>query len=80
MNISNQPITMSQKIRTYTELLRQIHHDLRIQHPEWVGPHGECPKCDSYKARLTQLLNTLTPTNQTETSSVSFAQNAKHFF
>ena len=42
------------------ELRRQIHDDLRIQHPEWVQPNGECPTCDSYEARLMELLDTLT--------------------
>jgi len=37
-------------------LLRQIHDDLRAQHPEWVQPTGDCPMCDSYEARLTELL------------------------
>jgi len=56
MNIPEQPIAMSQQIHTYTELRQQIHHDLRIQHPEWVEPNGESPMCDSYDARLTELL------------------------
>ncbi len=43
MNIPEQPIAMSQQIHTYTELQQQIHHDLRIQHPEWVQPNGESP-------------------------------------
>ena len=67
MNIPDQPIAMSQRIHTYTELRQQIHHDLRIQHPEWVEQNGESPMCDSYEARLTELLlDTLTrrdPTN-----------------
>ena len=41
---------------TYTELRRQIHDDLRIQHPEWIQPDGKCPMCDAYEARLTELL------------------------
>ena len=48
------------QIHTYTELLQQIHDDLRIQHPEWVQQNGESPTCDSYEARLTELLDTLT--------------------
>ena len=44
----------------FTELQQQIHDDLRIQHPEWVEPNGECPTCDSYESRLTELLDTLT--------------------
>jgi len=39
------------------ELRQQIHDDLRIQHPEWVQPNGESPTCDSYEARLMELLD-----------------------
>jgi hypothetical protein len=46
----------SHKIHTYTELRQQIHHDLRIQHPEWIGPGGKSPMCDFYEARLIDLL------------------------
>ena len=49
---------MSHPIHTYTELQQQIHDDLRIQHPEWVEPNGESPMCDSYEARLMELLGT----------------------
>jgi hypothetical protein len=52
--------TVPHQIHTYTELRQQIHDDLRIQHPEWVQPNGECPTCDSYEARLMELLDTLT--------------------
>ena len=51
---------MSQQIHTYTQLRQQIRDDLRIQHPEWVEANGECPTCDAYEARLTELLDTLT--------------------
>ena len=51
---------MYHQIHTYTELQKQIHDDLRIQHPEWVEPNGECPTCDSYEARLMELLGTST--------------------
>ena len=51
---------MSHQIHTYSELRQQIHDDLRIQHPEWVEPNGESPKCDSYEARLMEQLDTLT--------------------
>ena len=46
---------MSYQIHTYSELRQRIHDDLRIQHPEWVGPNGKSPKCDSYQAPLEQL-------------------------
>jgi hypothetical protein len=57
MNISDQPIAMSHKIDTYTELRQQIHDDLRIQHPEWIKSDGEAPMCDFYEARLMELLH-----------------------
>jgi hypothetical protein len=48
---------MYHQIHTYTELQQQIHDDLRIQHPEWVKSNGESPTCDSYEARLMDLLH-----------------------
>ena len=62
LNLLSRPIAMSHPIHTYTELQQQIHDDLRIQHPEWVKPNGESPKCDSYDARLTEMVDTLTRT------------------
>ena len=47
---------MANEIHSYTELQRQIHQDLRVQHPEWVEPNGESPMCDSYESRLAELL------------------------
>ena len=44
---------------TYADLRKQIHDDLRIQHPEWVQPNGESPMCDSYEARLRETLDVL---------------------
>ena len=57
---------MSHQILTYTKLREQIHDDLRIQHPEWVEPNGESPMCDSYEARLIELLDTFTRTGSDE--------------
>jgi hypothetical protein len=59
MKIRDQPnrATPPKKIRTSTDLLEQIHHDLRIQHPEWVQPNGESPTCNFYEARLMDLLH-----------------------
>ena len=57
---ATKPIAVSHQIHTYTELRRQIHDDLRIQHPEWIQPNGESPACDSYEERLMELLDTLT--------------------
>jgi hypothetical protein len=47
---------MSGQIRSYNELQEQIHEALRIQHPDWVEPSGDCPTCDSYEFRLAALL------------------------
>jgi hypothetical protein len=57
VNIPDEPMAMSHQIHTYTELRQQIHHDLRIQHPEWILSNGESPVCDSYEARLMELLD-----------------------
>ena len=59
-------IAMSPQIHTYAELRQQIHHDLRIQHPDWVQPNGESPMCDSYEARLMQLLGASIPQESNE--------------
>jgi hypothetical protein len=47
---------MPDQIHSYSELQQQIHQDLRIQHPDWVEPNGDCPTCDSYESRLAELL------------------------
>jgi len=54
---------MSHQIHTYGELRQKIHDDLRLQHPEWVQPNGESPICDSYDARLMELIDALTRTD-----------------
>jgi hypothetical protein len=46
---------MSHQIHTNTELRKQIHSDLRIQHPEWVEPNGES------SMRIMELLDALIP-------------------
>jgi hypothetical protein len=50
---------MLQQLHTYADLRKQIHDDLRVQHPEWIQPNGESPLCDSYEARLIELLKGL---------------------
>ena len=66
MNIPDQPMAVSHEIHTYTELRHQIHHDLRIQHPEWILPNGESPMCDSYEARLIEQLDAFARTGSNE--------------
>jgi len=48
--------TPSNETRSYIELLEHIHDDLRVQHPEWIKPNGDCPTCESYESRLAELL------------------------
>jgi hypothetical protein len=56
---ANGSVVMLQQVQTYAELRKQVHDDLRIQHPEWVQPNGESPTCDSYETRLMELLEGL---------------------
>jgi len=49
-------VVASEETRSYTQLQQQIHDALRVQHPEWVEPNGDCPTCESYESRLAELL------------------------
>ena len=53
---STQPVASPGQIHSYAELQQQIHDALRVQHPEWVEPDGNCPTCESYERRLAQLI------------------------
>jgi len=66
---SIKPIAASRQIHTYAELRKQIHDDLRIQHPEWVQPNGESPMCDSYESRLTEMLDAWTRRGSDESTA-----------
>jgi len=61
---------MDHQIHTYAALLRQIHNDLRVQHPDWIQPNGDSPLCDSYEARLMKLLDASIGTRANETTAV----------
>src|SRR6266513_588779 len=54
------PSCVPHQAHSCSELRHQIHDDLRIQHPEWIQPNGDCPMCDAYEARLMELLGPLT--------------------
>jgi len=69
MNNPSQPIATSSHICTWSQLLQQVHNDLRVQHPEWVEPNGESPICDSYEARLMEQLEALTRIGPDDTHS-----------
>jgi len=60
--------------KSIDELRRQIHHELRSQHPEWIEPNGECPECDFYETRLMEELDTLTGSGSEE--SIAATQRA----
>jgi len=47
---------MSDEIHSYAQLQQQIHDALRVQHPDWIEPNGNCPTCASYESRLAELL------------------------
>jgi len=53
---------VADEIRSYAELQQQIHDALRVEHPEWVQPNGDCPTCESYESRLAELLGLVSPT------------------
>src|SRR5262249_60718608 len=55
------PTVAPHQIHTYAALRKQIHDDLRRQHPDWIQPDGESPICDSYEARLMELLEQSKP-------------------
>ena len=52
-------MVMVRELHTYADLRKQIHDDLRTQHPEWIQPNGDCPTCDSYEARLMRTIAVL---------------------
>ena len=43
------------------KLQREIHDALRVQHPDWIEPDGDCPTCESYEVRLAELLGFASP-------------------
>jgi hypothetical protein len=70
---------MHNEIHSYAELQKQIHEDLRVQHPEWVKPNGECPTCDSYEGRLAELLGLGQRSNQMIMQPAGFLGQAHDF-
>ena len=67
---------MPNQIHSYSELQQQIHDDLRLQHPDWVQPNGDCPRCDSYELRLAELLGLNQRSNATRTLESSEMSHA----
>jgi hypothetical protein len=52
---------VTDEIHSYAELQQQMHEALRVEHPEWVQPNGDCPTCESYESRLAELLGLASP-------------------
>jgi hypothetical protein len=71
LECSIKPMDVPHQIHTYAELRKQIHEDLRTQHPEWVQPNGESPMCDSYESRLTEMLDAWTRRESGESTAAS---------
>jgi hypothetical protein len=55
----------SDRQMSLSQLQQAIHDALRIQHPEWVKPDGDCPTCESYESRLAELLGLPSRTDKT---------------
>ena len=77
--IANECLNMPNEIHSYSELQEQIHDDLRVQHPEWVEPNGNCPTCESYELRLAELLGMSRDANVAEVRKSSFLGNASDY-
>jgi hypothetical protein len=77
--ITNESLNMPNEIHSYSELRQQIHDDLRVQHPEWVEPNGNCPTCESYELRLAELLGMSRDANVAEVRKSSFLGNASDY-
>ncbi|PYK66816.1 MAG: hypothetical protein DME50_04445 [Verrucomicrobia bacterium] len=65
---------MARQFHIYAALLQQIHNDLRIQHPEWIQQNGESPICDSYEARLMELLDPSIPSESNHNIAFSHSE------
>jgi hypothetical protein len=65
-NNANVGITSGSQVHLF-KLQQQIHDALRVQHPDWVEPDGDCPTCESYESRLAELLGLPSPGNTRET-------------
>jgi hypothetical protein len=48
--------SLAAEVPAYAQLQRKMHDALLAQPPDWILPNGDCPTCDSYDARLAELL------------------------
>jgi hypothetical protein len=70
MKMTNSSSTFNE-VRSYQQLQNEIHHALRVQHPEWIEPNGECPTCESYESRLAELLALSSHSNEPQAGSLA---------
>jgi hypothetical protein len=70
---------MFDEIHSYIRLQQQIHHALRVQHPEWVEPNGACPTCVSYGSRLAGAAWPFSPDEQRYTERRSFGSDSRNW-
>ena len=61
----------TKEVEPYVQLQQQMHEALLKEHPEWIQPDGESPMCDSYEARLMELLAASMGSGSSETTAVS---------
>jgi hypothetical protein len=55
MNTTRSSILVAE-VPGYTELQREMHDSLRVQHPEWIEAGGKSPTCDYYESLFAELL------------------------
>jgi hypothetical protein len=75
----NRGNNMSDQIHSFGDLQQQIHQDLRVQHPDWIEPNGDCPRCDSYESRLADLLGLSHTPNAVRMSGLTFPGDAADY-
>jgi hypothetical protein len=54
---------VTNQLHIFSDLQMEMHEALRAQHPEWIQSNGESPICDSYEARLAELLDFFADSN-----------------
>ena len=67
---------MFDEMHSYIQLQQQIHHALRVQHPEWVEPNGACPTCASYE--YVSPARPFSPDEQRYTERRSFGSDSRN--
>ena len=53
--------TVPDDVQAYVQLQQQMHEALLREHPEWVEPNGDCPRCEAYESRFAELLGLSSP-------------------